>query len=186
MACGLNSTLAIFGCGIYDDPRNCDMMSRIFLRNGIVIEAPISKYTRNSLIVGMVFLVGFGLYCIYDGYYNEAFIEEYTKEDGKPDATLLFNQKSPPFLFAAAVLLAGRWVLIRKRRVEARDTELVINGKIHIPYDAIEQIDKTLFKKKGLFVITYTVSGEPRNQKLSENTYDNLEAILDHLVAQIS
>ncbi len=157
----------------------------MILRNGIVIEAPISRYTRNSLIVGMVFLVGFGLYCIYDGYFNKAFIEKYTK-DGKPDATLLFNQKSPPVLFVAAVLLAGRWALIRKRKVVAGDTELVINDKTHIPYDAIEQIDKTLFKKKGLFVITYTISGKQYHKKLSENTYDNMEAILDHLVAQIS
>jgi hypothetical protein len=155
------------------------------LRNGIVIEAPISKYTRNSLIIGMIALVGFGVYCIYDGYYNQAFIEKYTKE-GKPDATLLFNRKSPPFLFVAAALLAGRLGWVRKRKVVALDTELVINDKIHIPYDAIEQIDKTLFKKKGVFVVTYTQSGKKYHQKLNENTYDNMEAILNHLVAQIS
>ena len=150
-----------------------------------MIEAPISKYTRNSLVVGMIFLVGFGLYCIYDGFYNQAFIEKYTV-DGKPDATLLFNQKAPPFLFVAGALLAGRWVLIRKRKVVAQDTELVINNKIHIPYETIEQIDKTLFKKKGVFVVTYTQSGKQYHQKLSEYTYDNMEAILNHLVAQIS
>jgi len=150
-----------------------------------VIEAPISKYTRYSLVIGMVALVVFGVWGIYDGYYNKAFIEKYTK-DGKPDATLLLNQKGPPFLFVAAALLAGRWVRIRKRKVVAGDTELVINDKIHIPYDAIEQIDKTLLKKKGVFVVTYTQSGKQYHQKLSENTYDNMEAILDHLVSQIS
>ncbi len=152
---------------------------------GLVIEAPISKYTRNSLVIGMIFLVGFGVYCIYDGYYNKAFMEEHT-EDGKPNTTLLFNQKSPPVLFVVAALLAGRWVLIRERKVVAADTELVINDKIHIPYEAIEQIDKTLFKKKGVFTVTYFQDGKQRHQKLSENTYDNMEAILDHLVAQIS
>lgn len=150
-----------------------------------MIEAPISKYTRNSLVIGMLALVGFGVYCIYDGYYNKAFIEKYTV-DGKPDSTLVFNQKSPPFLFVAAALLAGRWVRIRKRKVVAGDTELVINDKIHIPYDTIEQIDKTLFKKKGVFTVTYTQSGKSLHQKLSDSTYDNMEAILDHLVAQIS
>lgn len=150
-----------------------------------MIEAPISRYTRNSLIVGTIIMVGWGAWSIYDGYYNENFIEKYTK-DGKPDATLLFNQKSPPFMFVAAALLAGRWVQIRKRKVVAGDTELVINDKIHIPYDAIEQIDKTLFKKKGVFVVTYTQSGKKYHQKLSENAYDNMVAILDHLVAQIS
>jgi hypothetical protein len=86
----------------------------------------------------------------------------------------------------AAALLAGRWILIRKRRVVAGDTELVINDTIHIPYDAIEEIDKTLFKKKGVFVITYSQGGQQCHQKLSENQYDNMGAILDHLVAQIS
>ena len=151
-----------------------------------MIEAPISKYTRNSLVIGMIALVGFGVYCIYDGYYNQTFIDKYTNEDRTPDATLLFNRKAPPFMFVAAVLLAGRWAWIRKRKVVAGDTELVINDKIHIPYDAIEQIDKTLFQKKGLFVVTYTQSGKKYHQKLSENTYDNMEAILNHLVAQIS
>ena len=133
----------------------------------------------------MVFLFGFGIYCIYDGYYNKSFIEEHT-EDGKPNATLLFNQKSPPFLFVASAFLAGRWFRIRKRKVVAGDTELVINDRIRIPYDAIEQIDKTLFKKKGIFVITYTQEEKQVNQKLSDSSYDNLEAILDHLVAQIT
>jgi hypothetical protein len=150
-----------------------------------VIEARISSYTRNSLVIGMIFLVGFGVYCIYDGYYNKAFMEEHT-EDGKPNATLLFNQKAPPVMFVVAVLLAGRWACIRKRKVVAAETELVINDKIHIPYETIEQIDKTLFKKKGLFTVTYSQGGKQRHQKLSENTYDNMEAILDHLVAQIS
>jgi hypothetical protein len=151
-----------------------------------VIEAPISKYTRISLIVGTILLAVWGVWSIYDGYYNKDFIEKYTNEDGKPTFDLLFNQKSPPFMFVAAALLAGRWVLIRKRKVVALDTELVINDKIHIPYDTIEQIDRTLFKKKGQFVITYTLSGKQYHQKLSENTYDNMEAILDHLVAEIS
>ena len=150
-----------------------------------MIVAPISKYTRNSLVVGMVFLVGFGVYCIYDGYYNQSFIEEHT-EEGQPNSTLVFNQKSPPFLFVAAAFLAGRWVKIRKRKVVAGDTELVINDQVRIPYDAIEQIDKTLFKKKGVFTITYSKEGKPVEQKLSDSTYDNMEAILDHLVAQIS
>ncbi len=152
---------------------------------GLVIEAPISRYTRNSLVIGMIFLVGFGVYCIYDGYYNKAFIDEHT-EDGKPNATLLFNQKSPPVLFAVAALLAGRWAYIRKRKVVAADTELVINDRVHIPYDTIQQIDKTLFKRKGIFTVTYSQGGKEHHQKFNESAYDNMEAILDHLVAQIS
>jgi hypothetical protein len=153
---------------------------------GLVIEAPISKYTRYSLVIWMMVLVGCGVWFFYDGYYNKAFIDKYTEKDGTPKFELWFNQKSPPFFFVAAALFAGRWVLIRKRKVVAQDAELVINDKIHIPYETIEQIDKTLFKKKGVFTVTYSQGGKQRHQKLSENTYDNMEAILDHLVAQIT
>lgn len=150
-----------------------------------VIEAPISTYSRNSLIIGMVVLVGFGVYCIYDGFYNESFIQEHT-EDGKPNITLLFNQKAPPYLFVLAGLLGVRLFLIRKRRIVADETGLVINDKIRIPYDAIEQIDKTHFDKKGFFDVTYTQEGRQHSRRLDGRKYDNITPILDHLVDQIT
>ncbi len=89
---------------------------------------------------------------------------------------------------AVAAVALGIWLwAIRNRKLIADETELIVSGKQRIPYDSMEKIDKTLFKEKGFFIITYKdeKSGEV-GLKLSDRTYDNLAALLDHLVAKIS
>ena len=153
----------------------------------MAIEARLSRHSKNSLIIAIVALLGFAGWTVYDGFYRESFIKEHTGEDGKPDSTLLFNQKSPPYLFILAGLVGLRLFLIRKRKIVAQESDLVIDGKIQIAYDAIQQIDKTHFEKKGVFVVSYTdVQGKLRKQGFDDRKYDNMKAILDHLVTQIS
>ncbi len=153
----------------------------------MAIEAPMSKYKRNTLIGGIIFLGGFGIYCIYDGYYNEEFIKKHKDAEGNPNSTLVFNQKSPPYLIGAAVLLGVYLFAIKNKKIVADDNELIISSKERISYDSIQQIDKTYFEKKGFFVITFKdKDGKETRRKLNERTYDNLAAILDHLVAKIS
>jgi hypothetical protein len=153
----------------------------------MALEAPISKFKRNGLIIWMVVCIVVGAYCAYDGYFNEKFKAKHTNEDGTPDSTLAFNRKSPPFFFGGGVLLGAYWFVIRNKKLIADENELVISDKQRIPYDSIQKIDKTDFKKKGRFVITYTDNnGKETNYKISDRTYDNLAPILDHLVAQIT
>lgn len=153
----------------------------------MAIEAPISKFKRNGLIIWMVACIVVGAYCAYDGYFNEKFKKKHTNEDGTPDSTLVFNRKSPPFFFGAGLLLGAYWFVIRNKKLIADETELVFSDKDKIAYDSIQQIDKTYFKKKGRFIITYKdENGREVNRKISDRTYDNLEPILDHLVAQIT
>ena len=53
--------------------------------------------------------------------------------------------------------------------------------------DAIQKIDKTYFDSKGYFIITHKdQNGREVNRKLSDRNYDNLGAVLDHLVAKIT
>ncbi len=153
----------------------------------MAIEAPLSKFKRNGLIIWMVACIAIGAYCAYDGYLNEKFKKKHTNEDGTPDSTLVFNRKSPPVFFGAGVLLGAYWFLIKNKKLIAGETELVISDKQRIPYDSIQKIDKTYFKSKGRFVITYKdENGREVNRKISDRTYDNLEPILDHLVEQIT
>jgi len=153
----------------------------------MAIEAPISKFKRNGLIIWMVVCIVVGAYCTYDGYFNEKFKEKHTNEDGTPDSTLSFNRKSPPFFVGAGILLGAYWFVIRNKKLIAGETELVFSDKDKIAYDSIQKIDKTHFKSKGRFVITYKdENGKEVNRKISDRTYDNLEPILDHLVAQIT
>ena len=159
----------------------------------MVIEAPLGKYKKNNLKIYIAVCVIFAVVFAYDGYLSEyewshrrSVYEKHIK-DGRPDDTMIFNQKAPIFLGVAAVALGIRLWAIKNRKLIADENELVVSDRQKIPYDSIEKIDKTLFEKKGLFVITYKdENGAEVNLRLSDKTYDNLVAVLDHLVAKIS
>ncbi|UCF43608.1 MAG: hypothetical protein JSV99_01375 [Planctomycetota bacterium] len=153
----------------------------------MAIEAPLSKFKKNNFKISIAICVGLAIWFAYDGYYNEDFKAKHTGEDGTPDSTLAFNQKSPPYLIGAAVLLGAHLFAIRNKKVIADEKELIISDKEKIPYDSIEKIDKTNFDSKGHFTITYKdEAGSEVNRKISDRTYDNLAAILEHLVAKIT
>jgi hypothetical protein len=148
--------------------------------------APVSKYKIKTYLIYIAVLVGFAAYCIYDGYFNQSFKEKHS-QDGKPDGTMVFNQKAPAYLIGGAVLLGVYILVIRGKKVVVDDNAIVINGKIPISYDSIQKIDKTDFDAKGHFTFTYKTSdGKEIDCKISDRNYDNLKPVLDHLVAKIS
>ena len=153
----------------------------------MAIEAPLSRHKRNNFYIYMAVCIGAALWLAYDGYLNKGFIASHTDEQGRPDSTLVANQKLPPLFLAGALALGGYACAIRGRKVVAEDDALVIAGKQRIRYDAIEKIDKTFFEKRGYFTITYkTEQGGQAKRTLHDREYDNLGPILDHLIAQIS
>ena len=153
----------------------------------MAIEAPLSKYKRHNFLIGIVVCVVMALWFGYDGRFNQSFIAKHTLEQGRPDFALSFNQKSPPFFLAGALLAGAYWYAVRNRKLVAAEDALVFSSGKKIPYDAIEQIDKTHFEAKGLFTITYKgQNGNLVQHKLNDRQYDNLKAILEHLVVQIS
>ena len=152
----------------------------------MALVAPFSKYKVKNFLIYMAVLVGVAAWFFYDGNYNQAFIEKHSP-DGIPDATMTLNKKAPTYLVGGTVLLGIYTLVIRKKRVIAEDNSLVIDGKPGIAYDSIQKIDKTDFDKKGYFTFTYkTPDGKEIDRKISDRDYDNLKAILDHLVAKIS
>jgi len=161
----------------------------------MAIEAPISKYRRTNFIIYIVVSLGVAIIFAYDGYLSKykwsgrySFYKEHVLDnDGKPNSTMVFNQKSPPFFIGAAILFGVYYLIIRNDKLIADENELIISGKKRIPYDSIEKINKTYFEKKGFFVITYkNESGRQVSKKISDKRYRNLPAVLDHLVAKIS
>jgi len=151
------------------------------------IVGPISKQKRNTLVLYMVMTVALGLYCVYDGFFNATFIQNHSGADGKPDSTLVFNRYAPPAMLLVAAVFGWHWYRIRDRRVVATDRELIITDTLKIPYDVVEQIDKTHFEDKGFFVITYkTDGGRETTARLHGRDYDDLGPILDRLVEKIS
>ena len=152
----------------------------------MIVEAPLSRYKKNNIKIYIALCIIAAGWFAYDGYSNENFIKKHTDTAGKPDSTLTFNRKSPPYLLTAAVLLGAYLFVIRNKKLSADETALVA-GSLKIPYDAIEKINKTPFNSKGYFIIEYkNRQGAPATLKLSDKTYDNLPAILDALIAKIT
>ncbi len=153
----------------------------------MAIEAPISKFKKTNLKIYIAICIALVIWCVYDAYFNEKFKEKYTDADGNPTGWLVINRKAPPYLIGAAALLGVYLFAMKYKKLLAGENELIINGKERISYDSIQQIDKTYYEKKGFFVITYkNKSDKEVNRKISDRQYDNLAAILDHLVAKIS
>jgi hypothetical protein len=153
----------------------------------MAIEAPISKYRKTNLEIYIILCIVAAAWFAYDGYINKDFKEKHTNDDGRPDSTLVFNQKSPPFFVAAAVLFCVHLFIVKNKKLVADENELIFSAKEKIPYDSIQKIDKTYFDKKGFFIITHKDEhGKEIDRKLSDRNYDNLAAVLDHLVAKIS
>jgi len=161
----------------------------------MAIEAPISKFKKNNFRIFIAACLAMAFVFAYDGYLSKyewsgrySFYKEHVVDnDGEPTSDMVFNQKSPPFFAGAAVFLWAYLCAIKNKKLIADETELVFNDKNRIPYDSIQKIDKTHFKKKGFFVFTYKGENNKEiDRKVSDRTYDNLGAILDHLVAQIS
>lgn len=159
----------------------------------MTIEAPISKFKKTNLKIYIAVCIVFAGVFAYDGYLSRyhwslrrSFYEEHV-EEGKPDDTMIFNQKAPIFLAAIAALLTAWFWTAKHKKLLADENELIISDKERIPYDSIQKIDRTRFKSKGFFIVTYRNNdGREVNRKFSDRAYDNLAAILDHLVAKIS
>ncbi len=159
----------------------------------MTIEAPVSKYKKTNFKIYIAVCIVLAVVFAYDGYLSRyewslrrSFYEEHV-EEGKPDDTMIFNQKAPIFLVAIAALLAARFWTAKDKKLLANENELIISDKERIPYDSIQKIDRTRFKSKGSFIVTYRNNdGREVNRKFSDRAYDNLAVVLEHLVAKIS
>ncbi len=153
----------------------------------MAIEAPISKFKKNNILIYTVVCIILAGWFGYDGYINKKFMKEHTDESGKADSTLIFNQKSPPFFIAAAVMFGIYFTMIRSKKLIADENELIICDNKRIPYDSIEKINKTWFESKGYFVITYKdKNGKETDHKITDRAYDGIDKILNLLVEKIS
>jgi len=59
-------------------------------------------------------------------------------------------------------------------------------NNLSIPLRAVTQIDKTHFEAKGFFVLSYKPGDTEKNLKLYARNYDNLSAVLDRLIEELS
>jgi len=160
----------------------------------MAIEAPISKFKINGFKIYIaVCLIAAGVLA-YDGYLSKYewsnrhnfYIEHVVENEGNPDGVMNFNRRVPPVLLIVAILLGIRWYVVKGKKLVAGDNSLIMPN-CEIAYESIQKIDKTHFDSKGHFLITYKdYQGVDTDLKLSDRSYDNLAAVLEHLISQIS
>jgi hypothetical protein len=152
----------------------------------MAVVAPLAKYKKTNFKIWILMLVMAGVWFAYDGFRNQKFIAKHT-QNGQPDSTLAFHRKSPPFLLAGAVAVAIYACMVNGRKIIADEQQLILGEKEKISYSSIESINKTDYASKGFFVITYKDnSGKTLQKKISNRTFDNLDAVLDLLVSKIT
>ena len=88
---------------------------------------------------------------------------------------------------AAAVAVAIYDGLLWGKKIIADDQQLILSEKEKISYRSIESINKTDYDSKGYFVVVYKDStGQMLQKKISNRTFDNLDAVLQLLVSKIT
>lgn len=153
----------------------------------MAVVAPYCQYKKTNFKIYILMLAGLALYFGYDGYRNEKFIHKHTTSAGKPDSTLIFNRKSPPYFLAAAAVVAVCYLKVKDKKIVADDEAIIFSEQDEISYSSIESIDKTNYDSKGFFVIEYkSADGRKLSRKISNRTYDNLDDILEVLVSKIT
>ena len=158
------------------------------------ISAKYSSYKLGNLKIAAFVLVAFSIWCVYDGYYSESFIEKHTEtielEDGttveKPDHTLIFCQKFPFVGFPMAAIAVFAFITKRNKQILADSDGLILSCGGKISYDTIQEIDHTEYDTKGNFTVKYNSGGKQKSLKLSNKTWDELDKVLDELISKMS
>jgi hypothetical protein len=144
------------------------------------------QYKKTNFKLGILILSVAAVWFAYDGYKNETFIKKHTK-NGKPDSTLVFQRKSPPVFAAGAVVLAIILAKVKGKKIIADEQELILSDGSKIAYNAIEAVNKTEYQSKGFFAVEYkSQDGQKKLCKISSRDFDNLDAVLETLVAKIT
>lgn len=159
----------------------------------MAVEATFSKFKLKNYKIYIAVCVVVAVILAYDGYLSKyewsqrhKFYQDHVVDnDGKPDTSMVINQRVPFVCLIGVGILATMIVIQKKRKLVADDYGLTVDG-LTIAYDSIEKIDKTFFDKKGYFDLTYEESRVTKEIRLSDRTYDNLGAVLDEVVAKIS
>ncbi len=152
----------------------------------MAVVAPFCKYRKTNFKIYIAILLIAAVWFAYDGFYNEKFKIKHTV-DGKVDQTLIFHRESPPFFLAGAVAVAIWYWRVKDKKLVADEEAIVFSETDKIPYNSIESINKTNYDSKGFFVIEYRLPDGPKSQrKISDRTYDNLDAVLELLVSKIT
>lgn len=154
------------------------------------VECRASKDPAVRLFIGAVALVGFGLYCIYDGYIAKAFDggskypapEAWDVEHINDVLSYSLNHFGPFVFIPVGLVLAALAFRTLKRFVIANDEGLVVNGRAQVPWSEFTGIDASLLDAKG--VLTLQRKGAP-GVKLDGYHYRDFRDLVAFIEARV-
>jgi hypothetical protein len=158
------------------------------------IQAPLSKYKKHNMLITMVILLGIAATLGYDGYLSQYewskrydfYKEHVINNNGVPDGDMTLNRYGAIVLLAFGLYNGFNYWKAKDKKIIADERGLVYEG-LTIAYQQIDSIDKTFFSSKGYFVIHYKDDQQQtKTLKLSDRQYDNMPAVLDHLVSKLT
>jgi hypothetical protein len=155
------------------------------------IVARFGRYYRNTRYLMFLLFLGFGIYCIYDGFYkypldNETAIKRGQRPPhGEYDAPL--NKALGIILPPLAIFVLLRALHSSRGELRLEGETLSIPGHPPIPLSAIRKIDKALWDRKGIATIEYELDQPPSRGrfKLDDFVYDRgpTDQIMDRIEA---
>lgn len=159
----------------------------------MAIEAPYSSFKVKNCKLYAIACIIVAVVLAYDGYCSkydwskrQSFYNKHTDSEGNIDGTIKFNRNVPFVLLPLAAAYVVRFFMVKDRKIVADDNAVIFADKT-VTYDSIEKINKTHFDSKGFFILTYKDAEKVEcDLKFSDRYYDNLPAILDHIVTKIS
>ena len=175
------------------------------------IIARAGRYYRNMRYLVVIGLFVFAGFFAYDGFkrypemnqkiaeVNRAYDASTTDEDraklgqlqhqlGAPHTdTDIQLQKALAFVLPIAAIGYLIFVLYRSRgEIRLENDTLYVPGVAPVPLSAVAGVDDTLWKKKGIAVVTYASDGKSKSLRLDDFVYQQvpIDAIHDRLIAE--
>jgi hypothetical protein len=182
----------------------------------MAIEAPLSKHKKNNYKIYIGVCVIAAVWFGYDGYVSKKFKATHTQDGKPDSTLVFNRWAPPFFIAAAVLLgvylykIRDRKMVAEQNELIISDKERIPYDSIqkidktHFqsklestkpkreflahPGEGLQEVKEEVEgEPTGYFIITYKNKyGREVSRKLSDRNYDNLTAILDHLVAKIS
>lgn len=150
------------------------------------IIAKYSSYRLGNLKIAVAVLLGLSVWCVYDGYFNQKFIDKHTTVEGKADDTLICHKYFAYIGVPGAAAVLAVFAVKRKKQIIAKNDCLVLEDGSSIAYKSIEELDQTDYDIDGKFKLTYISGGNEKSVVFSNKNWDGLDKLLDFLITKIS
>jgi hypothetical protein len=153
------------------------------------IVATYGRYYRNTRYLMFALFLGFGIYCIYDGFYKYPRDNESAIKRGQPAP---HGEYDAPLNKALGIILPPLAIFVLYRALRSSRGEyrleaetLHIPGHPPVPLSAIRTIDKKLWDRKGIAYIQYELPGQTERGRFTLDDFVYEREPIDKIMERI-